>query len=269
MRDLGATGRTKRATSRRQRFKQLPGHRVGNRDYAASKETNCADLIESFKAQDKQEMPAIVRRLSGETQEVEVICCARRHWAASWMRVNNHPDFRSLIEPRELTDEEAFRLADLEKRSRRDLSDYERACDYARTLDRHYGGIQQKMAERLEVSPSWLSRFLELAELPADVVQAFASPHELRISYVATLAHLLNAPAKREAILIETGIIVAEQAKLRDAGKPGLPAAAVVARIVKANATTARKLPTPVEHIVRGGDGTVAVSVKVVVALIS
>ena len=82
------------------------------------------------------------------------------------MRAHDQPDFRFLVEPRELTDEEAFRLADLENRSRRDLSDYERANDYARAVERYYGGSQQQMAERLEVSKSWLSRYLELAQLP-------------------------------------------------------------------------------------------------------
>ncbi len=86
----------------------------------------------------------------------EVICGARRHWTACWMRANNYPDFKFLIEPRELTDEEAFRLADLENRSRKDLSDYERARDYLRALERYFGGNQRQMAARLEVSPSWL-----------------------------------------------------------------------------------------------------------------
>ncbi|MDO9713081.1 ParB/RepB/Spo0J family partition protein [Paracraurococcus lichenis] len=229
-----------------------------NRDYAALNETSCADLIESFKAQGKQEMPAIVRRLTGDPQhDFEVICGARRHWTVAWMRANNYPEFRFLIEPRELTDEEAFRLADLENRNRRDLSDYERACDYARALERHYEGSQQRMAERLEVSASWLSRFLELAKLPEEVVSAFASPHELRISHAASLAPLLNVPVKRNAILTEASAIASEQARLREERKPGLPAAAVVGRLVKSSAAPSKKPKTPLEYIVRTDDGAV------------
>lgn len=104
-----------------------------NSDYAALNPTTCADLIESFQAQGRQEVPAIVRRVRGDPQhDFEVICCARRHWTASWMRANGFPAFAFLVEPRELTDEEAFRVADLENRIRRDLSDVERARDYAR-----------------------------------------------------------------------------------------------------------------------------------------
>jgi hypothetical protein len=37
-----------------------------NRDYALLNEERCSDLIESIKAQGRQEIPAIVRRLSGD-----------------------------------------------------------------------------------------------------------------------------------------------------------------------------------------------------------
>src|ERR1700761_3028579 len=39
-----------------------------NRDYAKLDETRCADLIESFKAQGRQEVPAIVRRVKGDPE---------------------------------------------------------------------------------------------------------------------------------------------------------------------------------------------------------
>src|SRR5690242_18957373 len=153
-----------------------------NRDYAALTEETCADLIESFKAEGRQNFPAIVRRVEGDpAHDWEVICGARRHWTVSWMRAHERPAFKFVVEPRELTDEEAFRLADLENRSRRDLSAYECALDYARAVERYYGGSQQQMAERLEVSKSWLSRYLELVRLPGVIVAAFASPHVIGI----------------------------------------------------------------------------------------
>src|SRR3954454_9299699 len=165
-----------------------------NRDYAALDERNCADLIESFKAQRRQEVPAIVRRVTGDPDHAyEVICGTRRHWTVTWLRANNHPEFKFLVEPRELTDEEAFRLADLENRNRRDLSDYERAADYARAVERYYGGSQQRMAERLEVSKSWLSRYLDLGRLPSEVVAAFGSSRVIGISHGAAVAPLLRS----------------------------------------------------------------------------
>jgi ParB/RepB/Spo0J family partition protein len=123
-----------------------------NRDYALLTEDNCRDLIDGIKAQGQQEFPAIVRRVTGEEHEFEVICGARRHFAVSWLRANNYPQFRYLIEVRDLTDEEAFRLADIENRDREDISDYERAVDYAEAIRLYYDGSQKAMAERLEVT---------------------------------------------------------------------------------------------------------------------
>lgn len=209
-----------------------PGH---NRDYAALDETSCADLIESFKAQGRQEVPAIVRRLGPESEQAyEVICGARRHWTVTWMRAHDHPEFKFLIEPRELTDEEAFRLADLENRNRRDLSDYERACDYARALDRYYDGSQQRMAERLEVSKSWLSRYLELARLPNEVLAAFASPHDIGISHGAVLAPLLRQTGQRDRLIAEAKRVAAEQAGLKEDGRALIRPALIVRRLMDA-----------------------------------
>ncbi len=229
-----------------------------NRDYAALGEQNCADLIESFRAQGRQEVPAIVRRIAADPSfAYEVICGARRHWTVSWLRANNHPEFKFLVEPRELTDEEAFRLADLENRSRRDLSDFERAMDYAKAVERYYSGSQQRMAERLEVSKSWLSRYLELAKLPAEVMAAFGSPHVVGISHSATLAPLLRVAEKRDRVLDEVTGLAAEQARLSTQGQPFLPPAAVLHRLVRAAQGAGARGPKHREHVVRGADGTV------------
>lgn len=172
-----------------------------NRDYAALNYERCQDLIESIKAQGKQEVPAIVRRLDKDPDhDFEVICGARRHWSVSWLRENNYRDIGFLVEVRELEDEEAFRVADLENRAREDLTDFERARDYLRALDSYYGGKQKNMAERLNVTPSWLSRYLDLARLPAELVQAFQSPHDLRIKHVTQLKPLMKPPVKYEQV---------------------------------------------------------------------
>ena len=220
-----------------------------NRDYAALTPENCADLIESFRAQGHQEVPAIVRRIAGDAaHQFEVICGARRHWTVSWLRANNFPEFKFLIEPRELTDEEAFRLADLENRNRRDLSDYERARDYARAIERYYGGSQQRMVERLEVSKSWLSRYLELARMPGEVIAAFGSPYAIGISHAAVLAPLLRVPEQAERML-------AEARALGD--RPAQPPAAVVRRLAQAAKAAAPKRTKLREFSVRAADGAV------------
>ena len=183
-----------------------------NRDYGLLNEARCADLIESLKAQGKQEVPAIVRRVSGAPGvDFEVICGARRHWSVSWLRAHNYPDFRFLVEVRDLTDEEAFRISDLENRARADLTDLERARDYLRALERHYESRQRTMALRLNVTESWLSRYLDLARLPDALVRAFPDPQALKIKHVTLLKPLLKPDDRRDRVLEEAAQIAAEQ----------------------------------------------------------
>ncbi len=236
------------------RCKIWDGH---NRDYQALNEEQCADLIESFRAQGKQEVAAIVRRVAGNpAYDYEVICGARRHWTTTWLRANNYPEFRFLVEPRELTDEEAFRLADLENRSRKDLSDYERATDYARAIERYYGGSQQKMVERLEVSKSWLSRYLELARLPDVVLASFGSPHVIRISHAAILAPLLNSPITQARVLAAAAALAQRQAALAQSGAPIL-APATVLRDLRAAAAAKPPKRAMKEVVLRGEGGMI------------
>ncbi len=232
-----------------------------NRDYAALGEATCADLIDSFKAQGRQEVPAIVRRVKGDPAiDFEVICGARRHWAAGWMREHGHPTFGYLVEPRELDDEEAFRVADLENRSRKDLSDLERARDYARAVDRFYGGNQQRMAERLQVTKSWLSRYLELARLPEPVLTAFGARHAVGISHAAQLAPLLRDVRTRDLVLAQA-VVLGEQQERRagDGGNLLGPAAVVQALVRATQSRPTRRRTRSTEHTVRSGDGTILV----------
>ncbi len=167
-----------------------------NRQYDLLNEVRCADLIEGFKSTGKQEFPAIVRRIEGEGSEYEfeVICGARRHWTATYL------GWELLIEIRELSDEEAFRLADIENRDRVDISDYERAVDYKNALSSYYSS-QKQMAERLEVSIDWLSRFLALADLPEAIVNAYRDITEIKVRHYRDLAPALKRANTKKKIL--------------------------------------------------------------------
>ncbi len=232
-----------------------------NRDYANLNENVCADLIESLRAQGRQEVAAVVRRVAGEPRfDYEVVCGARRHWSVSWLRAHDYPDFRFLVETRELTDEEAFRVADLENRSRKDLSDYERATDYARAIDKYYGGSQQRMVDRLQVTKSWLSRYLELAKLPSVVIRAFGTPHAIGISHAAKLAPALRAPATRQKILSRAESLAGEHDDRRSNGLEPWPSAVILRRLLTDPQSTLRR--TGSEMVVNDNGGTVARATK-------
>lgn len=173
-----------------------------NRRYDLLDERRCADLIEGLKAQGRQEFPAIVRRLIDDpNHDYEVVCGARRHWAISWLRAHNYSEFKFLIEVRDLTDEEAFRLSDIENRDREDICDYERAADYRKALKLYYGNHLSEMAGRLEVGVPWLSRYLNLADLPEEIVAAYPDVTEIRESHARQLRPLLKDRKTRVKIL--------------------------------------------------------------------
>ncbi len=172
-----------------------------NRRYDLLSSDRCSDLIEGFIAQGKQEFPAIVRPVEGEGDiQYEVICGARRHWTVSWLRKNNYPNFKFLVEPRELTDEEAFRLADIENRDREDISDYERSVDYKRALEQYYNS-QKEMAKRLEMSESNLTHYIQMANLPIEVIEAYPDVTEIRVSHSRKLSpHLKKSNLQKKII---------------------------------------------------------------------
>ncbi len=206
-----------------------------NRRYDLLTPENCAGLLEGLRAQNRQEFPAIVRRVTDDPNfDHEVIVGARRHWSVSYLRNVEHRDFKYLIEERELTDEQAFRLADIENRARDDLSDYERAVDYLQAIEAYYEGLAQRMADRLEVKKSWLSRFLDLARLPEIVVAAFGDVHSLRVQHARVLKPLIEDEQGRDALLTEAARLGAQQAAHRARNMPPLEAPKVVQALQRA-----------------------------------
>lgn len=173
------------------RIRPWEGH---NRDYERLSENRCRDLIDGFKRAGKQEFPAIVRKLDGDTDhDYELICGARRHWTAS------HLGWDLLIEVRELTDKQAFILQDIENRDREDISDYERAHDYLAALPLYFEDNQSAMANFLEIDKSNFAKLLELTRLPKDIVAAYADIRELKTHHGTVIKQLQldNAAAKR------------------------------------------------------------------------
>jgi ParB family chromosome partitioning protein len=203
-----------------------------NRRYDLLNEGACADLLESLRSQGEQEFPAIVRRVSDDPNiDYEVICGARRHWSVTFLRNVEHRAIKFLIEERDLDDEAAFRVSDVENRSRKDISDYERALDYRYAVEAYYGGIGRRMAERLEVREGWLSRFLDLAKMPQIVVEAFGDIHQLKENHARIIKPLLVETGERTRLMAEAKRLVAEQVQKRGANSPVIEAPQVIQRL--------------------------------------
>lgn len=235
-----------------------------NRAYGLLTSESCADLLDSLRAQGTQEFPAVVRRVADDPDhDWEVICGARRHWSVSYLRDVEHRDIKFLIDERELTDEQAFRISDLENRARQDISDYERAVDYRDAVQVFYGGVANRMAERLEVSKNWLSRFLDLAKLPPEVVEAFGDVRVLRENHARELKPHLVEAATRERLLSAARDLAARQAARLAAGDALIEAPKVVASLKSAaQAQDAKATPPIAATTVRNAAGAALFTVK-------
>jgi ParB family chromosome partitioning protein len=211
------------------------------RQYDQLTETVCRDLIDSMLAEGGQKIPAIVRKVKDDLAfDYEVIVGTRRHWSVNWLRANNYPDMAFIALVQEFDDEVAFRLADLENRARKDITDLERARNYASALKEHYGSNQTRMAERLKITKGWLSKMITFASLPDTIIEAFASPAEINLTYGYKLASAATELSKLRLATKEAEKIAQEQAKFKAEGKGAIPAQVVLGRILGAIRNTER-----------------------------
>ncbi len=209
------------------------------RDVPALCAENCRSLIESIALEDGNRIPVLVRQNPpGSELPYQLLVGSRRRFAIDWLNHNGRPEIRLNALIVEMSDEEAFRLADIENRERQDITELDRARSYQQAVDRFYGGVQSRMAEALGLSNSQLSRLLSLAQMPDAVVDAFATRDELRVRHSEVLTPLLRRPQQCERVLAMARVIGGEQQKLATAGERMIPAASVLARLKQAGKIT-------------------------------
>ena len=212
--------------------------RMHNRDLDHLSEESCRDLIDSFLSAKKQRIPAIVRRLKDDPEfDYEIVAGVRRWWTVKWLRAHHHPEYEYLVTIQSVTDEEAFRVSDVENRSRKDISDWERAKEYTIALAEFYEGSQSQMADHLKLSKSWLSRLLDVARLPEELVVAFADTHDITVRVARDIKPLASDTKTLGKMREEAERIGSERAKygLKINGPE------VAKRLVKATVQTAAK----------------------------
>lgn len=202
------------------------------RDQPGLTAESCRSLIESIQTEGGNRIPVLVRRNPpGADRPYQLLVGSRRRFAIDWLNHNGRPELRLTALVVDLSDEEAFRLADIENREREDISELDRARSYQHAVDRFYGGVQSRMAEALNLSNSQLSRLLALAQLPEEVVNAFATKDELRVRYSELLTPLLRRPEQRGRMIAEAQLIGEQQQALAGRGERMIPPATVLGRL--------------------------------------
>lgn len=211
--------------------------RLHNRDLDHLTEESCRDLIDAFLSAKKQRIPAIVRRVTDDPDyDYEIIAGVRRWWTVNWLREHNHPEFDYLVTVQKIGDEEAFRVSDVENRSRKDITDWERAREYLRAMHEFYNGSQAEMADHLNISRPWLSRLIDVARLPEEIVAAFADRHDVTVRIARDLKPLAANPLSRKAMLA----CAAEIAGEREGTGKRLSAAEIAKRLVRSTIQPAK-----------------------------
>ncbi|GLV27188.1 ParB/RepB/Spo0J family partition protein [Sphingobium sp. TomTYG45] len=223
------------------------------RDQPGLNPDSCRSLIESIAAEGGNRIPVLVRSNPGASEQpYQLLVGSRRRFAIDWLNHNGRPELRLNALLVELSDEEAFRLADIENRERADICELDRARSYQQAVDRFYGGVQSRMAQALGLSNSQLSRLLALAQLPEEVIQAFATKEDLKVRYSELLTPLLRRYEQRADVIAEARIIATEQQARATGDGPMLPSATMLSRLRQAAARRPRDMGEIA--ILTGGD---------------
>lgn len=190
-----------------------------DRELGGLNEESCADLIQGFMETGRQTTPGLVRPLRDDPDGIqyEVLVGARRWW------VCKHMGWQFEAEIGNPDDGEAFLASDVENRSRKDLSDWERAWKYRRALEEIYSteGVaagraaapitQEALAARLGQSATWMARLLDLTDLPDQVVAAFPATSEILVNHGRRLKVYLDDAAARARVIAKAAEIAGSE----------------------------------------------------------
>ena len=124
-----------------------------------------------------------------------------------------------------MSDVDLFLSMDRENREREDLSAYEQGVSYVAAIEGGLFPSQRRLAETLGVSHTWVRKALMVAQLPAAIIGAFASPLEVQPKH---------AEAVRDALDRDPNAVLRRAEQLRH-GDLRLKAGQVVARLIGLN----------------------------------
>lgn len=147
-------------------------------------------LKEEIASAGRNVQPIKVRRVSERKGvEFEIVFGHRRHRACLELGLR----VAAIVE--DLSDQELFAEMDRENRQREDLSAWEQGVMYKRALDEKLFPSVRKLAEQLGVSHGAVAMAVQLASLPVEVVQAFASPLEIQFRWAGPLTQAVERDA--------------------------------------------------------------------------
>jgi ParB family chromosome partitioning protein len=178
-----------------------------NRNEAAFATKEFEALKSEIEAAGGNIQPIKVRPIAKtDPQEYEIVFGHRRHRACLEIGLQAY----AIIE--ELSEADLFTQMDRENRQRADLSAYEQGVMYSKALNDGLFTSMRKMADVLGVNQSNISRAINLARLPAQMLAAFPSLLDLQFRWSTQLTEALEK--NNAAVLEEAKKLAALPAKL-------------------------------------------------------
>jgi ParB family chromosome partitioning protein len=176
-----------------------------NRHELAYQTRSFLDLKDEIAAAGVNAQPIKVRPIppaagaAPEAQEYELVFGRRRHRACLELGLQ----VAAIIDS--LSDIDSFKAMVRENRNREDLSPWEAGEMYRDALERGLFASRRQLAMALEIDPGNLTRMLQLAMLPPEVISAFPSPLDLQFRWAQPLD---------EAVAKDPGGVVARAKEL-------------------------------------------------------
>ncbi len=211
--------------------KRVKPSRWANRHELSFAGAEFASLKDEVASAGRNVQPIKVRPLASAAPdggEYEIVFGHRRHRACLELGL----PVAAVVE--RLSDAQLFAEMERENRERQNLSAWEQGVMYKRALDAGLFPSLRRLAAGIGAQPGNVSTAVQLASLPAEIVDAFASPLALQFRWAAPLATAWQRdPDTVRAVARElTGL------------EPRLPAKEVVARLTGAQASSERAAPT-------------------------
>jgi ParB family chromosome partitioning protein len=201
-----------------------------NRHDLAFSSPEFVQLREEIASAGRNVQPIKVRKVSqgsGDAQEFEIVFGHRRHRACLELGI----PVAAIVA--DLNDQQLFAEMDRENRARQNLSAWEQGTMYKRALDSGVFPTQSAMAGSLGIDQGNISKAVQLAGLPDELVAAFSSPLDLQYRF---------APALKAALEKDRGRVlsVARELSLLN---PKLPSVQVMARLLGVDSAPQQEPP--------------------------
>ncbi len=204
--------------------------------------------------------PLIVREVAGGN--FEIVAGERRWRAAQIAKLHEIP-----VLLRDYDDTEVLEVAIIENIQRADLNPVEEAAGYRQLMDR-FGHTQEKLAEALGKSRSYIANLLRLLNLPTDV-QDLLKDGKLSAGHARALITADN-PSVLAAQVIAGGLSVRETEKLANQEKPEPKKAKTTAapekdadtRALEGDLSAALGMNVTINHPASGDGGTISIRYK-------